>query len=375
MRLIRDWLQRHFADPQVVGLAILLSVGFIIVVLMGRILAPVLASLVIAYLLEGIVGFLERWRCPRWLAVTLVFVVFIAVLLVVMFGLLPLLSRQLAQFVQQLPDMIIRGQELLLGLPRYYPHFFSEAQVNDLMGALRVGLAQLGQKVLSLSLASVMSLITLSVYLVIMPFLVFFFLKDKTRLIDWFKQYLPRQRKLAAQVWHEVDSQIGNYVRGKFLEILIVWVVSFVTFFLMGLQFSVLLSVLVGLSVIIPYIGAVAVTFPLAFVAYFQWGFSADFVYLLGAYMIVQILDGNVLVPILFAEAVNLHPVAIIVAILVFGGFWGFWGIFFAIPLATLVQAVLNAWPKLPPSEEAVASTKAYRRGGFLKKWYRFSFI
>ena len=69
------------------------------------------------------------------------------------------------------------------------------------------------------------------------------------------------------------------------------------------------------------------------------------------AYAIIQALDGNVLVPLLFSEALNLHPVAIIVAILVFGGLWGFWGIFFAIPLATVVQAVLKAWPRLTNDE------------------------
>ena len=63
------------------------------------------------------------------------------------------------------------------------------------------------------------------------------------------------------------------------------------------------------------------------------------------SYFVIQFLDGNVLVPILFSEAVNLHPLAIIVAILVFGGLWGFWGVFFAIPLATLVKALINVWP------------------------------
>ena len=106
-----------------------------------------------------------------------------------------------------------------------------------------------------------------------------------------------------------------------------------------------LLGVLVGFSVLIPYIGAAAVTLPVAMVGLFQWGLAPDFWWLLVAYGIIQALDGNVLVPVLFSEAVNLHPVAIIVAVLVFGGLWGFWGIFFAIPLATLVKAVWNALP------------------------------
>jgi putative permease len=351
MRFIRDWFQRHFADPQVAGLAVLLAVGFVIVVAMGRLLAPVLASLVIAYLLEGIVSYLERWGCPRWLAVTLVFVAFVATFFGIVFGLLPLLSQQVTQFFQLLPKMIIRGQELLLSLPEHYPNLFSEEQVRDLTKLIRLEVAQLGRKVLSWSLASVTSLLTLGVYLVLMPLLVFFFLKDKDRFIEWFKHYLPRERRLIAQVWSDVDAQIGNYVRGKCIEILIVWAVSFITFYFLGVPFSVLLSLLMGFSVLIPYIGAMAVVLLVAFVTYSQWGFSPDFIEVVVACVIIQFLDGNVLATLLFAEVVNLHPVAVVVAILVFGGIWGFWGIFFAIPLATVVQAVLKAWPKLPPEQ------------------------
>jgi putative permease len=130
-------------------------------------------------------------------------------------------------------------------------------------------------------------------------------------------------------------------------------VVTFLTFSIMGMQFAMLLSVLVGLSVLIPYIGAAAVTIPVAILAYFQWGLSPEFLWLMLAYGIIQALDGNVLVPLLFSEVVDLHPIAIIVAVLIFGGLWGFWGVFFAIPLATLVQAVLKAWPTLTHDEEA----------------------
>jgi putative permease len=118
-----------------------------------------------------------------------------------------------------------------------------------------------------------------------------------------------------------------------------------------------LLGALVGLSVIIPYIGAVVVTIPVAVIAYFQWGWSADFAYLMVAYAIIQAIDGNVIVPLLFSEVVDLHPIAIIVAVLVFGGLWGFWGVFFAIPLATLVQATLNARPR--PTRPADSSSSA----------------
>jgi putative permease len=175
--------------------------------------------------------------------------------------------------------------------------------------------------------------------------LVFFFLKDRDSISAWFGKFLPSERRFVKTVWADVDRQIANYVRGKFWEIMIVWAVSYTTFSVLGLQYAMLLGVLVGLSVIIPYIGATVVTFPVLLVGWFQWGWGGDFITLAVAYLIIQALDGNVLVPLLFSEVVNLHPVAIIVAILVFGGLWGFWGVFFAIPLATLVNAVLTAWP------------------------------
>jgi putative permease len=76
------------------------------------------------------------------------------------------------------------------------------------------------------------------------------------------------------------------------------------------------------------------------------------------AYGIIQALDGNVIVPLLFSEAVNLHPVVIIVAVIFFGGLWGFWGVFFAIPLATLVKAVINAWPSSQDNDNQAQLTE-----------------
>ena len=346
MEFVRNWFRRHFTDPQVVALGLVLIASFAIIIVAGEMLAPVLASVVIAYLLEGPVAFLVRRGLPRLFAVTVVFLLFLAVLLLVFFGLIPLLSKQATQLFQALPQMIARGQEMLLNLPKQYPALFSVDQVNDLIFAIRSELGLLGQRLLTQSMASVLGIITIAVYLILVPLMVFFFLKDKEQIHQWTLRFLPEQRRLTARVWRDVDVQVANYVRGKCIEIVIVWVASYVTFALMGLEFAMLLSVLVGLSVLVPYIGAVAVTVPVAITAFWQWGVGSEFFYLITAYLVIQALDGNVLVPLLFSEVVNLHPVAIIVAVLMFGGIWGFWGVFFAIPLATLVQAVLKAWPQ-----------------------------
>jgi putative permease len=353
MQVIADWFRRYFSDPQVVFLAVALVIGFAVVLSMGYMLAPALASIVIAYLLEGLVGFLQRQGWPRLGAVMLVYIAFIAFLVTVLFGVIPVVSRQVTELVQQLPSMISDGLMSLTQLPERYPEVVTAEQVQQVIGSIRHEITNYGQRVLSWSLASVVGIITLLVYLILVPLLVFFFLKDRDLIVAWFMRYLPRHRRIAGDVWRDVDRQISNYVRGKFWEILIIWAVSYAAFQLLGLNYAMLLGLLVGLSVIVPYVGATVVTIPVLMVAWFQWGWVSEFAWLAAVYFTIQALDGNVLVPLLFSEVVNLHPVAIIISILVFGGLWGFWGVFFAIPLATLVKAILSAWPRQEPEAEA----------------------
>ncbi len=351
--LFQSWFKRTFADPQFVILAVILLFGFGIVIFAGKMLAPLLASVVIAYLLEALVRVLQRLKISRLVSVLFVFVVFVFVLVLLLFGFLPLLSSQFAQLVQELPNMLGRGQEALNKLPEMYPNYVSTEQIHDVIAAISKELLGQGQMILSLSISFLPGIITILIYLILVPLLVFFFLKDKDPIIKWVAGFLPKERGLASKVWDEMDQQIGNYVRGKFVEIVIAGVVTYIVFALMGLQYAFLLAVLVGISVIVPYLGAAVVTIPVVAIAYFQWGWSSEFAYLIIAHAIIQALDGNLLVPILFSEAVNLHPVAIIVAVLFFGGLWGVIGVFFAIPLATLVKAVLTAWPTSPPDEIA----------------------
>jgi len=350
--LLNRWYRKYFSDPEGIILAVLLALGFTVVIFFGEMLAPVLASFVVAYMLDGLVAWLQRRSIPRLPSVLLVFIPFVVLTLFLILGLLPLLVGQVTQLVQELPAMISSGQQMLLRLPELYPQLISDAQVNELMATIRSSVTLLGQNVVSLSLASLNGFFMLVIYLILVPVLVFFFLKDKATMLAWATSYLPKERALAGRVWLEMNQQIGNYIRGKMTEIMIVGIAAYLVFVLMGLNYAMLLGALVGLSVVIPYIGAAAVTLPIAIIGYFQWGLSDQFGYLILAYAILQALDGNLLVPWLFSEAVNLHPVAIIIAVLVFGGVWGLWGVFFAIPLATLVKAVLNAWPRL---EEGVA--------------------
>ncbi|KAA0996610.1 AI-2E family transporter [Pseudomonas sp. ANT_J12] len=348
-KVLRDWIQRYFSDEEAVVLAVLLILGFTAVLTLGGMLAPVLAGMVLAYLMQGLVVTLERLRVPGGAAVGLVFALFMGLLLVFIVVVVPLLWHQLITLFNELPGMLAKWQSLLLLLPERYPHLVSDEQVLQAIEVARGEIGKFGQWALTFSLSSLPLLVNIMIYLVLVPILVFFFLKDREMIGQWVRGYLPRERALITRVAHEMNRQIANYIRGKVIEIFICGGVTYVGFVVLGLNYAALLALLVGVSVVVPYVGAVVVTVPVMLIALFQWGWSDQFIYLMAVYGIIQTLDGNVLVPLLFSEAVNLHPVAIICAVLLFGGLWGFWGVFFAIPLATLFKAVLDAWPRKEP--------------------------
>ena len=351
LRVFKGWLHRYLSDQEAVVLLILLILGFVVILTMGSMLAPVLAGLVLAYLMQGLVSWLERRKLSHRWSVNLVFSAFITAFLIVIFVVMPLVWEQVTHLVNAMPGMAREGLHLLKSLPEMYPGFVSEQQVALAVTTINEHLADIGQWALSFSISKLPGIMALLVYLILVPILVFFFLKDKNELLHWMAGMLPTRRRLIDQVADEMNGQIANYIRGKAVEIAIVGGVSYAFFAILGLSYSALLAVLVGFSVVVPYIGATVVTLPVAVIGFFQWGVTDQFAILMIGYGIIQALDGNVLVPLLFSEAVNLHPVAIIVAVLVFGGFWGFWGVFFAIPLATLLKAVMNAWPAVDEVE------------------------
>lgn len=441
MQLIWNWFRRTFNDPQVVILAVILLFGFVGIALLGKIMAPILAAIVIAYLLEGLVSKLQRMRVPRFPAVLIVYMVFLAFFVVVLLVVTPYVAQQSVKLLQRMPAMIEKSQDAMIayldernkgdeakelegdsslettfdinGKPHVaIPESESTMRVvplatNDLVttneitnsnapsgftfrfpfGAgndptettseenikwvtnlINERLAEVGTFVAKRITEWGKGIITLVVYLVLVPILIFFFLKDKDRLKGYIAKFLPEDRKLATSVWREVDVQLGNYVRGKALEIIIVWGITFSTFRIIGLQYAMLLAVFTGLSVLIPYVGATVMTIPVALIAYFQYGVvGSEFYWAVGAYLIIQLFDGNLLAPLLLSEVTNLHPTAVIGAVLLFGGLFGFWGVFFAIPLATLVHAVINAWPRagraMGMEEESVHEPEAEPAG------------
>ncbi len=345
-KILHKWIEQYFGTEESLLLTVILLVSLIVFATLGAILGPVFAALIFSFLLQGVVNTLRRFGLPKPAAVFGTYLLFMIGFISVIVVLVPIVGRQTSLLIGELPEIIVHFRELMAALPERYAQYISPEQFQLISARLSSEAGDLVEQALSLSLSSFSGLLELMVYVILVPLLVFFMLKDKDQLLLFMSDLLPEQRSVMRTIWNEMDVQVTNYVRGKAIEILIVGGATYIAFLVLGVNYAALLALLVGLSVLIPYIGATVVTVPVLLVGYMQWGFGNEFLWLFGVYGVIQFLDGNILVPVLFSEVNDVHPVFIILAVLLFGGIWGFWGVFFAIPLATLVKAVYNAWPR-----------------------------
>tara|TARA_B110000305_G_scaffold132038_1_gene147442 strand:- start:395 stop:1456 length:1062 start_codon:yes stop_codon:yes gene_type:complete len=343
--LLNKFLARYFSNEEAIYFGLLLLSSFLFIYLFGSILLPVLVSIVVAFLLNGLLSTLKSINLSHRISLFLTLFTFFS-FYVSLFFLLPSLGKQINSLIQSMPLIAIAFQENLELLSQAYPEIFSEDGVNTLFANLTSQFSSLLNNALGQLAGTISFLISTVFFVVLVPIMVFFFLKDKEVLLPMLTVLLPAKRGFMNTVFSEMNQQLFNYVTGKFIEMIIVGSVSYAVFLILGLPYAVLISILVGLSVIIPFFGAFLVTIPVLLVGLYEWGLSDTFYWLLALYLIIQILDGNVLVPVLFSSRNNLHPVIILIAVLFFGGIWGFWGLFFAIPLATFIKAIFNAWPQ-----------------------------
>lgn len=343
---LNNLFKKIFSSEETLIFALLLSIGFLIIFFLGNILTPFLMSLIFAYLLIGMQKRLEAYGLNSTVALIFTYSFFLLIGIALMVWLVPLVYQQLQSLVLEIPKWVKTFTVFIQTVPENYPDLVSSEQITTFLQSLSGQITAISEEFLKASIAGIQNTVTIAINLILLPILVFFFLFDRDSIISSFLKILPKERAMLKNVWVEMDDQLSNYARGKAIEIVIVGLAAAIIFIYFDLQYIALLSVLVGFSVLIPFLGAFLVTIPVAIIGLLQFGLSFDFWLLMGAYLVLQILDGNLLVPLLFSDAVKLHPVIIMLAVFVFGALFGFWGVFFAIPIATLIKAIWNSWPK-----------------------------
>jgi len=343
----KNIFRRIFSNEETVVFFIIIISTLILFSFFIEVLTPFIISIIVAYLLVGLQKKIETYGVTPRISTIIAFSIFIIVGAAMFTWLIPLLYVQLQSFVLDIPRIFNEFLNFVSTIPAAFPDLVNSDQISVFFQAVSSELSSITQNIVKSSISGIQSTITVLLYIILFPILVYFFLFDRKNIIEGCLRIIPGDRAMLSQVWSEMDVQLSNYVRGKVLEIFIVGVAAAILFASFGLNYGALLAVLVGLSVLIPYVGAFSITIPIVIIGLLQFGLGTQFYLLIGFYLLLQFLDGNLLVPIIFSEAVKLHPIVIILAVFIFGSMFGFWGVFFSIPLATFIKAVWNAWPGL----------------------------
>lgn len=333
----------HYAIWIILGMLILYF-GWMLRPMFGHIynffkaiLAPFIVAMIISYVLNPVVRTLGGRKVPRTIAVLLIYAVFLAIVAVILINMIPMVMKQLGELDEHLPKITMHTQEVI-----------NRIDHSSMPGGIRIGLTnwffELEQK-LAKGLGDFMDNIGATIEVVfnafIVPFLVFYILKDFQFFEDKMMQFLPRaQRKPIVRLMKDIDEALGNYVRGQLLVCVIIGVLAYIGYIIIDMPFALLLAGVVSICNIIPYIGPFLGAAPALVMAFtMSW---KQVLLVIVVNCICQTIESNIVSPQVVGRSLQLHPMMIIFALLVGGEIGGVVGLILAVPFFAVCKVVIQ---------------------------------
>jgi len=334
----------NFRDLSLFWLAIIaLFIGFIW--LFQSILTPFILGMVIAYLLNPLVLKLEGEGWPRWAAVLLILVTFMMVLMAAVSFLVPVLLREGAQLVGDLPGWINAAQDKIVDIAARFGVTLtpdSEAIVENIQGQAGQ-ILQAGKGVLAGLVAGSAAIFSFVSFVFLMPIVAFYMMLDWPRLVAKVDELLPRDKASTVRdLMAETDRTLAGFIRGQLTVCLILGLFYGIGLTLIGLRFGFVIGMAAGILSIMPYVGSAFGLFMSVGVAWFTTGSPTMVVAALVVFGIGQFIEGNFLTPKLVGNNIGLHPLWVIFALMAGGTLMGFVGLLIAVPVAAVIGVMVR---------------------------------
>ncbi len=358
-----DW-QRRIREPRIWFLALLGLGSLILLLWFSRALVPLFGAMVVGYLLDPLVVGLEKRKVPHLLAIVLVMLGSILLVGLILFAIIPTLVEQINALANEVPDLIAQAEQWVADLQTRMPEAFSGAPLQRFLERLSVTLENLLGNLITWLLALAGGTLEGVVYAIIIAFIVFFLLKDKDEIWAYIVKTLPFLKDRTVQdVLADIDRHMGMFLKGKFIVVFLLFLSSTLVFWLIRLDFFLLLGILTGLSTLVPWVGAFVVGIVVVAVGLLQWGLGGA-LWTLCVYLVVQIVDANLMTPVIIGRETHIHPIGIVAAILICGSLWGFWGVVFAVPAAVVVKSMMEVlyFPSLARADSGSGSDQESKR-------------
>ncbi|WP_269412118.1 AI-2E family transporter [Lentibacillus daqui] len=311
----------------------------VILAFLWHLFAPFIIAGLIAYLLYPIVKKINSYHIPKGLAILLIYLVFFGSSGYAIYRIYPAMIHQLSDLQAQLPQLIQMYQDLVYQLYEY-TSFLPEV-VHDKMDHLIAGMETRVENLVGKAVNGFTKVFDMIVFLTVIPVLVFYFLKDFTRIKDYIKKWIPvKYHRDGSDLCAKIDKSLGDYIRGQLIVCFFVFLATYIAFQLLHIKYALLLAIIMGLTNIIPYFGpiigavpAVAITLTVS---------AKLIIFVLIAVFVIQLIESNLLSPYIVGKSIAIHPIAIIFALLLGGELGGVIGMIVAVPVLTILKVVVS---------------------------------
>ena len=355
-----SWFFKWFLDNKAVtvflvalllglNIFILSKISFLfipVVDFLSVVMLPVILSGLLFYLLNPLVDLMEKYKINRVLAISIIFVIIAILLIIGLAVAIPNLQRQVVIFAQNVPNYLEDADRVIDDLvTKRLPDDF-RPQLEQVLAQFSTQATAWASNISSKAVNWVSALISgtsqVIVALIIMPFMLFYLLRDGKCLRDHITQFLPNKlREPVGKVLTDVNQQLSNYVRGQITVAVIVAIMFIIFFKIIGLRYAVTLGITAGVLNLIPYLGSFLAMLPALVL-----GLIAGPVMLLKViivFIVEQTIEGRFVSPLILGSQLNIHPITILFVLLTSGSMFGVWGVLLGIPVYASAKVVISA--------------------------------
>ena len=319
---------------------------FPVIDFLSVVMLPVILSGLLFYLLNPLVDLMEKYKINRVLAISIIFIIIAILLIIGLAVAIPNLQRQVVIFAQNVPSYLEDADKVIDDLvTKRLPDDF-RPQLEQVLAQFSTQATAWASNISSKAVNWVSALISgtsqVIVALIIMPFMLFYLLRDGKGLRDYITQFLPNKlREPVGKVLSDVNQQLANYVRGQITVAVIVAIMFIIFFKIIGLRYAVALGVTAGVLNLVPYLGSF-----LAMIPALVLGLIAGPVMLLKViivFIVEQTIEGRFVSPLILGSQLNIHPITILFVLLTSGSMFGIWGVLLGIPIYASAKVVISA--------------------------------
>lgn len=309
-----------------------------------RLLLPFFIAAFIAYLLFPIIAFLDRQQIHKGLAVLIIYVLFFGGIGFLFYRVYPLVIHQMKDLIDNFPQFIELYEASINNLYNYTA--FLPETVHDKIDELLLSLENSLDMLLTRLVDGFLHIFDMIIIITVIPVLVFYYIKDYQLMKNFIKRFIPKRlHARVKRMVYAIDEGLGGYIRGQFIVSIFVALVTLIIFKWIDVPYALLLSILLGLTNIIPYFGPIIGAIPAVIIAYASSPSLA--IYVVITIFAVQVIEGNLLSPYIMGKNIKIHPIAIIFVLLLGGELFGILGMILAVPVLAILKVIFKHLPYL----------------------------